>query len=148
MLFLFSISCSDESSMQEEPLPPEEKLLSETIIGDWSWQSFEVVCEKPEFNIPLLTVDDNNCIDIEGSLTCDFNAVFKSDNTVTFSITQDGNTNTADLIYKVDDTNNVFDLCYIEGSEEICQSYEVSEDSFEYVEDEGDCAGTYVFVKS
>lgn len=145
---LLSTGCSEESSTTEEPLPPEEILLSESIIGNWTWESFKVDCDEPQYNIPLLKVDEANCITIEESVTCNFRATFTADKMATFSITRDGDTNTANLTYSVDDDKNSFDLCFQDGSEEVCQTYQVNDDSFDYIEDEGDCVGTYVFIKS
>jgi len=133
---LLFLSCSDDSK------------LSNNIIGTWNWESMEVQCDDPQYDIPRMTVDENNCITIEEDTTCDFIAMFRDDNTVTFSITRGGETNSANLTYSVNDENNTFDMCIVDGSEEICQTYQVTNDSFDYIEDEGDCRGIYSFKKS
>ncbi len=133
--FLFT-SCSNDSS------------LTKSIIGTWNCVSIEIQCNNPEFDIPAMTADEDNCITIEGEKTCDFNAIFRDNNSVTFSITVGGETSTANLTYTVNDENNSFDLCFMDGSEEICQTYQVADDSFDYIEDEGDCRGIYDFKKA
>jgi len=130
------LGCSDDSS------------LSNLIVGTWVWESFEVTCDKPEFDIPLMTVDENSCITVEGYTECDFKVTFSDDKTAEFSIIRDGSTNTVEFDYTVNDDSNSFELCRTSGSEEICQTFQVNEESFEYIEDEGDCKGIYSFVKS
>jgi len=132
------LGCSDDSDSKSE------LSLSESIIGTWTWESFKVECDDPQFNIPLMTVDENSCITIEGDKSCDFQAIFSEDKTVKFSITNGGDTSTAVLSYSVDDKDNSFELC--NGDD--CQTFLVNDESFEYIEDEGDCKGIYNFIKS
>lgn len=96
LISLLIISCGDDDP------------LSETIVDStWELVSIEQVdCDDPDENFELTNVDDNNCVEAENDLICNFSFQFMANGVVNFQASFDGDVEMETLTYTVNDDNN------------------------------------------
>ncbi|MDA8693307.1 hypothetical protein N9L92_04530 [Saprospiraceae bacterium] len=96
LISLLIISCGDDDP------------LSTTIIDStFELESIERTgCDDPDRNIELTSVDENNCVEADDELICNFTFRFIAGGVVTFQSSSDGDVETETLSYTVNDDNN------------------------------------------
>ncbi len=133
---LFCIGCSSEME------------LSDIIVGTWSWESLEIECVDPELSLPLTTVDENNCILNDESLICNFVFTFQEGNMAGYTVTSEGEQETLNFTYTVNDEDETIELCRPDLPGEECMTIQANDDTFFFDFNEDDCLATFVFRKA
>jgi len=94
-LGIFLSSCSDDP-------------LSESILGTWEFTTIEATgCDDETDNIALTGVDDNNCFTAFEEVICDLSIVFSINNMAVQSLIEDGDVDTDEFTYTIDDENEI-----------------------------------------
>ena len=119
--------------------------LSENIVATWDLVSVQAEsCSDEEFTVPFTEVADNNCITVQGDTACDFFIVFNAGGSGTLTFTTDGDTDSEDFTYTVDDDSNSGLIC---DPPDECDTFTVDGNSLSLVILD-DCITTFIFERS
>ncbi|MDA8693306.1 hypothetical protein N9L92_04525 [Saprospiraceae bacterium] len=123
LISLLIISCGDDDP------------LSETIVDStWELVSIEISgCDDPDDNFELTDVDDNNCINVDEDLICNYSYQFMANGEVNFLANFDGDVDMETLTYTVNDNNNQVTIS--DGSDPLIGTFDGDDATLTFTDD-------------
>ncbi len=127
------ISCGDDTT------------ISEIINGQWALSSIQVTgCPQPEENVPFMEPDSDGCVDFDGGILCNIILTFSSDLTAAETYIENGDTESDNYGYAINEATQIVLLC--EGSGD-CESLAYKDNSLTRTILNDGCLLTAVYSK-
>lgn len=135
LFIAFLFSCGDD----------DDATTSESIIGQWRLASLSITdCADEDNDIPTINADNAGCLTANTTMLCQ-TIVFNANGTgVNTSIT-DGETDSQDFTYTIDDVNNSVTTCDENNN---CNTFMINNGRISISNPFGDCTINPIYTQS